>query len=322
MNKYNYTSVDRIFAKFSRDLRGTDLHETDVIEWIGEAMGFMQISEIQEEAVAFIEVKNHKAEIPNNFQAVIQIARNNKWIKNKGTCINDITQDIIVDEIVTPTCSDCSSGVGVITDCKGNVIYDDRDVSYRAHFDLQWEYNLWRDSKYYVNHYTPIRLANHSFFNSIVCRENDQAIYAGCTDEYTIIEGYPSRQLRFNFREGQIALAYLRSRIDPENGYPLIPDNIEHITAITYYVKWKMAERLRWDGRQGFAQEAQDAEQKWLKYIRQANNKTKMPTGVDQYQNIMEQSMYMIPRFKKYYGFFGSLGREENKAFNNSNYGR
>ena len=47
-----------------------------------------------------------------------------------------------------------------------------------------------------------------------------------------------------------------------------------------------------------------------------------MPTGVDQYQNIMEQSMYMIPRFKKYYGFFGSLGREENKAFNNSNYGR
>ena len=79
MQKYDYTSVDTIFAKFSRDLRGTDLHESDVIEWIGEALGFLKIAEMHEEAIAFLEVKNHVVEVPTNFHAVIQVAKYNNW---------------------------------------------------------------------------------------------------------------------------------------------------------------------------------------------------------------------------------------------------
>ena len=87
MQKFEYTSVDTIFAKFSRDLRGTDLHESDIIEWIGEALGFMNVVEIQEEAIAFIEVKNHKAELPNNFKSVIQVAKYNGW-KGPEDCLS------------------------------------------------------------------------------------------------------------------------------------------------------------------------------------------------------------------------------------------
>lgn len=334
MQKFNYTSVDTIFAKFSRDLRGTDLHESDVIEWIGEALGFLKVAEIQDEALAFIEVKNHKAELPENFQDIIQVARYNNW---KGP-----TDDLSPCKTLENICnennnenSECdsryllrdsseSSRRYIITDCQGNIVDGEDNISYfRPRFDLKWEYEGWMRSSYYRGNFTPVRLANNTFLNSIVCTETDpdvKGLYQGSIDEYTLVGGFPVRELRFSFKEGYIALAYHRAMIDDETGYPLIPDDISHITAITYYIKWKLAERFRWDGREGFAQEARDAEEKWLKYVRQANNKSKMPRGADQYQNMMEQSMYLIPRTRKYHGFFGSLGREENRVFNNPNY--
>ena len=55
-----YTTVDRIFNKLYRDLRETSLNESDVIEWIGEALDFLKVAENQEEAIAFLEVKNHQ----------------------------------------------------------------------------------------------------------------------------------------------------------------------------------------------------------------------------------------------------------------------
>ena len=76
--KFSYTSVNTILSKFNRDLRGNDISESDIIEWTGEALGFMKIVEIQEEALAFLEVRNHQAELPDGFQNIIQIARNNK----------------------------------------------------------------------------------------------------------------------------------------------------------------------------------------------------------------------------------------------------
>ena len=44
--KFSYTSVNTILSKFNRDLRGNDISESDIIEWIGEALGFMKIVEI------------------------------------------------------------------------------------------------------------------------------------------------------------------------------------------------------------------------------------------------------------------------------------
>ena len=104
--------------------------------------------------------------------------------------------------------------------------------------------------------------------------------------------------------KGQIAIGYLKSKMD-ENGYPLIPDDSSCLSALTYYVKWKIAERLKWQGRDGFDREAKDAEQHWLKYVRQFVNKARMPYGVDQHYNLMQNQYYLIPNFQKTLGFFG-----------------
>ena len=76
------------------------------------------------------------------------------------------------------------------------------------------------------------------FLGSLVAEETSTGLYNSSSDEYTIAGGFPNMNLRFSFKEGQIALAYLRTVIDPETQYPVIPDDIKFITAITYYIKW------------------------------------------------------------------------------------
>lgn len=324
MRNLQYTTMETIFSKFQRDLRDADTTEADIVEWTAEALGFMKVAEIQEEAVAFIEVENYQAELPNGFQSVIQIARNNDWTpvdkQGTGTCPCNIAATatkVPVEDILSNTGVD----IPVIIGADGDILTDEELVYYRPYFDLRYEYAAWSGTGYYKEKYTPVRLANHTFLGSLVAELNidkdPSGLYNNSMDEYTIAGAFPNINLRFSFKEGMIALAYLRAAIDETTGYPVIPDDIRFITAITYYIKWKIAERLRWSGREGFNLEAKDAEEKWNKYVRQAINYVKMPSGIDQYQNIMENSLYLIPRTRKYYGYFGKLGREEDRLFNN-----
>ena len=321
--RFQYVTVDTILSKYLRDFRGTELNEDDAIEWIGEALGFMKMSALSEEAVAFIEVKNYQATLPNGLHYIIQIAKNNAWTPTDTTvCTPEaITKDIVVESTTDcPTCnSDWAQGL-VPVDCQGDIIGDTEVGYYRPYFDLQYEYLGWVHSKSFRTKFTPVRLANHTFFNTLVCEtDKNLGLYNNTNylaDEYTII----GDQLRFSFKEGYVAVAYLRSQVDQETGYPLVPDDESAKSAITYYLGWKTQERECWNHREGSCQLAEKAEQRWLKYIKQFKNKAKMPWGTDEYEDLMEQSNYVLPRNKRYYGFFGKLGRAEDRIFNDPNF--
>lgn len=305
----DYTPIDRILAKLLRETKGSTFNEIDIIEMIGEAMDFLKVNAITEQAVAFIEVKNYECELPIGFQSVLQVAKNNNYNPDNQECV--CPADVVEE-------TDTSSGKPVPLDCKGQPMTDYDLAYYRPFFDLQYFYNDWINSQFYNNNYSVVRLADHSFFNSIVCKEKgNNAIYDSCRDEYTIVGHGCDRRLRFSFKDGHIALAFNKSKIDRTTGYPLIPDHISFITAITYYVKWKVAEQLDWNGREGYARQADRAETRWLKYARQAKNYAKMPKTLDEYQNILEQSHYLIPNNKRFYSFFGNLSQPEFRGFNN-----
>lgn len=307
---FQYTSVDRIFAKLHRELRGTTLHESDVIEWIGEALEFLQVRETQEQALAFIEVKDYEAVVPTGMQMVLQMARNNNF---EASGIPEVGE--VVEEL------EHESTDKVILDCNGQPIVDYEVAYYRPFFDLKYEYDPWCRSNLYYEQYTPIRLANHTLFKTLVCKEKGfEELYNPQQDEYTIV-GTVDKKFRFSFQNGSIAVSYLRTALG-ENGYPLVPDQISYITAITYYIKWKIAEWEQWNRREGSAGLADKMEQRWLKYARQSKNWAKMPKSIDQYQNLLEESHYLIPRLKRYYGFFGKLGRAEDRLFNDPDYRR
>lgn len=318
-NKFNYVSVDTIFSKINRDLRGVDVTEADIIEWTGEALGFLRVAGINEEAVAFLEVRNNKADLPDGLKVILQIAKNNSW---NGESLDEFCPAnvaIALSETAPVVDPEPQPQEGVLLNDLG--LPDDTEVAYyRPYFDLKYEYQGWCNSTYYKENYTPVRLANNTFFNTLVAKEltqDKELLYSSAVDEYTIIGGYPNNALLFSFSEGYVAISYIRAMVDPSTGYPLIPDDISFITAVTYYIKWKLAERNRWSGVEGANKEVEDAQKNWNHYIRQAINKAKMPSTIDEYQNIMEQSLHLIPRTRNYYGFFGKLGREEERRFNN-----
>lgn len=322
MAKYQFIPLDSILAKYHRDFRGLGINEGDAIEWIGEALGFAKIHGNSEEAVAYMEVKNHQCDIPNGLHYVIQIARNNQWtLANKEVCSTEaIIESLKSDEGCTTClsgdCTDMYAKNLVPVDCNGAIVGDYEVAYYRPFFDLQYEYTGWANKTYSSRQYTPVRLSNNSFFNSIVCTvPGMEGLYDSCQDEYTIVQD----QLRFSFKEGFVALSYLRQVTDEETGYPMIPDDESAKAAITYYLAWKFKQREAYNHREGAAQLSADAEQHWLKYIKQFKAKTKMPSTIDDLEALKNESNYLIPRMRRYDNFFGKLGTAESRPFNNPN---
>lgn len=311
MQKFQFTTVDTILSKYHRDFKGLAINESDAVEWIGEALGFMKVASATEEAVAFLEVKNYQAPIPNGLHYIIQLARDNQW---SPTTTETCTPQVLISQIEgNDDCTSCNTPhQGVLTDCQGALIGDYEVAYYRPFFDVQCGFDKWMGFMRRVRRFTPIRLANNSFFNSLVCHVEEYEAMSHNTfrDEYTIVQD----NLRFNFKEGFVALAYNRQMLDKATGYPMVPDDESARAAITYYLGWKFKEQECWNHREGSCQLADRAEAKWLKYVKQFKSKAKMPTGVDDYQDLMDQSLYMIPRHKAYYGFFGRLNTPEDRT--------
>lgn len=308
----NYTSIDTIFSKFYRDIKDSDISETDIVEWAGEALDFMSVYETQEQAVAFIEVKNYTAEMPDGIKYLTQIARDNNFscpVETETTtgCPNDVIT------ACTNPLEEPAPMEPVPIACDGRPLTDYDLAYYRPYFDLQWEHSFFYKTGYYKNNYTPVRLSNNTLFKNFVCEETETEHYG--EDEYTII-GTTQKQFRLSFKEGRILVSYLRTAIDKENGYPLIPENVSVNNAILYYIKWKIAEMEMWNHKEGSVAQVQYNNKQWLKYCKQAKNYFKMPKTIDDHQNLLEESYQLIPRHKRYYGFFGNMGRAENKKFN------
>lgn len=275
-NRYKFISLETVLAKHSRELRGLKIHENDAIEWAGEALGFMKIATVSEEALLFVPVTNHQIDLPGNLQNIIQVA-----MHNDTTMAASMIQDSV--------------------DATGDQI------------NLQWDYLDWYNLSRGTG-WKPVPLADHTFFNSIVCTEQDpriKALYAQCKDEYTIVQSGMIRKLRFSFKEGYVAVAYNRHPCDKETGYPMIPDNEYAINAINYYMTWKFWERYFWEGREGSQAKMQYANQQWEKYIRRFKGHAMMPFGVDGYENLKNQSNYLMPRRNSTQNFFGGLSNQE-----------
>ena len=318
-----FTSLDRVLAKIYRDLGLEEINETDVIEWTGEALEFIGTQMLYEEAVAFVEIEDHQADLPNNLHQIIQVARNNNWTKKNKTslCPANVVLDCTSEEAENdsednPSPCGCNKSApyyqGFIPlDCEGKIIGDHEVAYYRPYFDLKYEYELWRGSHYYTTQYTPVRLSNHSFIGSLVCEETSHNLYSSHTDEYTIVRD----KIRTSFKEGSIAIAYYKQALDEETRYPLIPDDASVLSALMYYITWKYMQRMWYMGREGYGDKMQQAERQWIWYCKQAGNRFFLPHGEDDLMNFTDMRKQLVPTKDRYYGFFGKLSRPGSTTF-------
>lgn len=311
--KVKLVPIDRVISKIYRDLGLEDVNEGDLIEWAGEAMEHIDAINLYEEAVAFLEIKNYQAELPVGLHHIIQVARNNKWDNSNEetkTCIpnvifdcptEDFKEEEISEEIILNQEANCNKLDNyVFTDCKGKLLGEYDIAYYKPFFDMPLLYKDWRESRVYKNTYTDLRLATHTFFK-------DENIYnetKSGLDEYQIING---EVIRVSFPEGQIAIAFQKQKIDPNTGYPMIPDEISVIQAITYYITWKYMQRMWYMGKEGYTDKMQYAEKQWIWYCKQAKTKAKLPYGIDEHENLFAIKSHSIPSRQHKYGFFGKL---------------
>ena len=311
MSAINYCNIEVALDRIHTNLGFDNMQESDLIEWIGTALDNMLAPGDMGNRVALIEVRDHQCMIPDDVKSIIQIAKNN--------CYDNPTQ-IVEDDL--PEAEETLNKYVVkfpkILDCKGNVLgnyklayYTERE---RTHLD---DFNIWTGSPINQRCFTPVRLSNHSFFNSLVCKENNwEDLYNECGDEYTIEAPY----LVFSFREGSIALSYNKLKVD-DNGLPLIPDHKVYMDALVAYVRYMMTYKMYDQGTRPL-QALVKAEQDWQWYIGQARTHSLSLKSVDERENMKNQRGYLLPRQNSYFGFFGRNNKPENRIYHRSHYRR
>lgn len=305
--QYQYISINSVFSKLIRDATN-EFSEDDIIEWCAESLEFIGAVKAYEEAIAFIEIKNHQGKLPLGLHQIIQLARNNNYTNYKKCTPLTICEK--APEACGLTVGQnpcvCPPSDAVWLDCNGQPIVAYDLAYYRPYFDLKTEYNTWHNSSYYNNNFTPIRLANHTLFGTLVTPDKGIG-YTQTVDSYTVIL---DNIIRTSFRSGQVCVAYYR-QVRDKDGYPMIPDHISYRTAITKYIQMKMADKDFQNGRDGAEKRLSKYESDWHWYCKQAGNASMMLNGIDEHQNLLDQRTTLIPNFNKYYGFFGNLSKPE-----------
>jgi len=295
-----YIPLSNILSKVQRDT-SLDVSEADVVEWAAEALGFIGAVTQYEEAVAFAEVQNHEALMPAGLINIIQVAKSNCHDTGKNVCAKEVIPEPESEEEKWP----------VPIDCNGQPVADYELSYYRPYFDLVYEYEGWSNSSLYQQCYSPVRLADHSFFNSVVL-DLGEGLYSADRDEYTIADPY----LRFSFKEGLVAIAYVKPKLD-DKGWPMVPDLESYREAVVRYIRYKMALRkFDMEISNASMRYLQKSEQDWHWYCKQAGNQALMPKSPDDMQDLLEQKSYMLPRQHRYYGFFGRLNSLEKRYWN------
>lgn len=310
--RHDFVSIDRVFKMVERDLT-SDFDEGDIIEWTGEALSFMETVHSYEEAVAFIEVSNFTARMPKFTTSIIQVARNNKWTPANKECVTPAKCLVDMPNLIYKNCGSNEDSGYVVLDCKGQPLVEYGVAYYRPYFDLMSEYYGWTNCKFYRDNYTPVRLSTNTFFNTLVCKEtNYDQIYHSCKDEYKPVG---KSALRLSFETGSIAVAYTRTEIDKDTGYPKVPDSASHLRAIVSYIATRMSSKGLFNQREGIVGVNNKFEADWQWYCRQAMNSDKMPQTIDEYQNLKDSINYLLPR-ERYYDFFGNLNTPEIRKWN------
>lgn len=349
-----YTSLDAVFVGLKR-LGFEDTNEKDIVEWSGQALELIGVINQYEDAVCFIDVKNHRASFPNGLHSIRQIARNgchkpeiqrtavtaqdilrqykeqttlpNYSLGNDPGCTycgisNDPSQYGYTNQGLIPgnintTAFDFNTYVPIPIDCFGEPIDEMSLAYYRPYFDLQYEYSPWTNSSIYQACFSPVHLATNSFFDTVDNEVDGRIDHNGLRDEYSIVN---KDTFKFSFKEGQIALAYTRAKLDEETGWPMMPDNASFLNACTYFNIWKMMEKEFYANRDGAEKRMDKAEQQWIWYCGQAGSDALMLKGEDEHQNFMDGRNQMIPKLNRYSDFFGKLGSPENRKFNNPDF--
>ena len=311
MSKYNLISIDSIISKLYRDLKHSipDIDEADIIEWTGEALQSIGAFKQLEEAVCFIDIENHRGNLPSGLSEIIQLAMSHQRFQAgecESTCLNPVEEECETGDCGNDRCNDLLDD-DVLEQCwsQHNKYY----IPEQRYLDVLNEYNVVnRYNNAYYQNFAPLRPAQSSF-RSMMGLHVGNSINLGLSmsvGEYTIQGG----QVVTSAQEGTVALAYTRQPLD-ENGYPMIPDMIEYKQAITRYITYMSSYHRFVNNEPNFRGIYEKMESDWHWYCKQAKNAMLMPSTIDEKEDLKDINHRMVKMQRGYYGYFGNITSPE-----------
>lgn len=298
---YNLVSVDTVISKAMRDgLSSLGFNESDVVEMIGEALAFIGAYAQYKEKVSFVDVVDHKAELPSGLQEIVMVAFSDKPV-DAQSCLSESWEVNNYD--TAELCNDCNeedfSDDGVCWSCQNKYYIPEqryldaiRDYPFVAGFT----------STFYQN-YRPITLNTSTFraLNGIHC-DNCMNVGLASEESYYVDSGY----IITDKQSGSICISYLSMPLD-DNGYPMIPDDPSYMEAIVKYIKMKMSDSMFFnDPSPANEKRFSKYEADWHWYCKQAKNKAKMPQNLDEREILMRGNQRMVKLRKGYMNYFGN----------------
>lgn len=313
MKNLRYISVYSIIDKLYRDLGVDSLEEAEIIEWTGEVMDKIEVVEFSVLSTAFIEVRNYKCEVPKGFKQVFQVVRRNAGkpenIKEICGCLglNTPVQEIEEQDENKPFERLNPCGEPILLDCNGTPLEQYEFAYYRPFFDyVYWYFDLPK----YRKEWTLVKLAQHSFFNTVINNPEVEDLYKNQNlDEYNIVND----MMHFSFKDGYIAMSYYKNIFD-KDGYPLIPDDPDIKDAIAHYCTYKLMKRRWYQGRDGYQDKWQSAENDYNWSIKKANVKAKT-LNAEQLNQLTNYMTTLLPRDTYWNSLYKHYGLPEDVTY-------
>lgn len=309
MSKYKLISIDTIISKLYRELQFLpESSEADIVEYVGEALQAIGAFGQYEEDICFIDINNHRGDLPSGLVEIIQVALSINHIDTKecktDTCSIDQTKDC--DKRIADKCTE-----EVVKECWS--AHNQYFIPEQRYLDAIYEHDIrWMYTPYFYQNFIPMRLSTGTMQGLVgLHRDFERDVSINSPYEYKIA----NNQILTSNQTGTIAIAYTRMPLD-ENGFPMIPDLQEYREAITKYIVYKMSYIRFINNEPNFRGIYEKLEQDWHWYCRQAKNAMLMPTTLDEKQNMKDITHRMLPIENGYYGFFGNINSPEKFSTN------
>lgn len=296
---YKTTSVKRVIAKVFTDL---DLQEgehrvADMVEWAGESLEKIGafpsfVNKVTgRDGVPLLEVLNYQSQLPCDFHTMIQVGFS-----------ENINGPFYPMRYGTGS-FDYGKVTNVVSQIDG--VYPESSLITL----VETLYGLnYADALAKINNEPNIR----STLNSLLVSMTSQ-VSAGVADtnlntttDYTYI--ITSNYIKTNISTGYIQMAYQAIPTD-NDGYPLIPEDVDFMEAIYWYITMKL---LYPQWKQGSVRDQvyYDARRSWNYNCKKAYGNAMMP-NIDQLESIKNSWNRLVPELHEWSTGFSTLGQQQ-----------
>jgi hypothetical protein len=253
-------------------------NEQIVIEHCARAMDMIGAVVQYEDDIKFIRVSNHKACLPKGLLQINQIAYKRNFSLDASDKEN-INRLLGIDNEIF---------------MQGSSL---------------WTGTIFFNSDYYYRQWLPLHLSTNTFALSVHC-DNSVNIGCKCDYEYTVS---PDGTITTSFKDGIICISYKRYPLDCD-GELLIPDSEYYKEALRAYTMmriWEFRMNMKEEGAERLYMMYRDL---WSLMKGKAVGDIRDP-DLGEMENIKNIQIALIPKTRRFAGFFGNLNKEENLRF-------